>query len=76
VKRFRVVPGQASYHNCAAWANGADERVMRELVHLYGTLMVDLNMTEGDRRILRPIIQAILNQMPSTVRAGFTPFLS
>ena len=57
----------------AAWANGAIERVMRELIRLYRTLMAELSLDEQEEHLLAPLVQAAMNQTPSTARGGLTP---
>ena len=70
-KRFR-----ATHHITTAyspWANGAVERVMRELIRLLRTLLSEMGLPEEEYPDLLALAQATLNQTPSTARAGLTP---
>jgi hypothetical protein len=71
VKRFR-----AAHHITTAyapWANGAIERVMRELVHLFRVLLAEANMPREEWHVLVPVVQATLNQTQGPARAGYSP---
>ena len=57
----------------APWANGAIERVMRELVRLYRTLLAESNIAITEWPRLTPVVQSTLNQIPSDARGGHSP---
>jgi uncharacterized membrane protein YgcG len=70
-KRFR-----ARHHITTAyapWANGAIERVMRELVRLYRTLLAETNIPLPEWPRLTPIVQSTINQTTSEARGGHSP---
>ena len=70
-KRFR-----AEHHITTAyapWANGVVERVNRELIRLFRTLLAESNLPKEEWPALVPLVQATLNQTPSTARGGLTP---
>ena len=70
-KRFRTKHHITTAY--AAWANGAVERVNREIVKLFRVLLAETGLPKAEWPRLLPLVQSILNQQPSRIRAGLTP---
>ena len=70
-KRFRTKHHITTAY--APWANGAVERVNREVVKLFRVLLAETGLPKAEWPRLLPLVQSILNQQPSRIRAGLTP---
>ena len=64
---------KALYHITTAyapWSNGIIERVLRELVRLFRTLLAECNMPTSQWPELVPLVEAVINRTPSRTRGG------
>ena len=71
IRRFR-----ARHHITtpySPWANGAVERVMREVIRLFRVLMAELAWDPENWSQLIPLVMAILNRTPSDSLGRLTP---
>ena len=57
----------------APWANGVIERVNREILRLWRVLLSETALAESKCRVLRPLVQAILNRTANAAFDGLSP---
>jgi hypothetical protein len=57
----------------APWANGIIERINKEIKAVMAAMLFDAKLDESEWPYVLPCVQAVLNQTPTSVLAGFCP---